>query len=118
MTNPINRPIAFPAQEAEAVATVCRLLARGWRFPPLLLSRHYFGRSGEVRLSGGRLAFAARVLGFYADEMAYSLGEFRDDLEGVAPEALELFARASFRARAGLWKQEAQGLAAYVRGEM
>lgn len=118
MINPINRPVAFPAQEAEAVATVCRLLARGWKCPALLLCRHYFGKPGEVRLSGGRLAFAARVLGFYADEMAHSLDDFRDDLEGVAPEALELFARASFRARSGLWKQEAQGLAAYVRGEM
>lgn len=112
----INRSVEFPAQEAAAVATVCRRLARGWRGPALLLCRHYFGKPEDVRLSGGRLAFASRVLGFYADEMAYSLDDFREDLEGVAPEALELFARASFRARAGLWRQEAQALAAYVRG--
>ena len=117
MSKLINRLVAFPAQEAEAVARVCRGLARGWKCPALLLSRFYFGKPGEVALSGGRLAFASRVLGFYADEMAYSLDEFREDLEGIAPEELELFARASFRARAGLWRQEAQELAAYVRGE-
>ena len=109
--------ITFPACEVEAVAKVCRRLARGWRCPGLLLCRHYFGKPGEVALSGGRLAFASRVLGFYADQMAHDLGDFREDLEGVAPEALELFARASYRARAGLWRQQAQDLAAYVRGE-
>ena len=117
MSKLLNRSVAFPACEVEAVAKVCRRLARGWKCPALLLSRHYFGKPGEVALSGGRLAFASRVLGFYADQMAHDLGDFREDLEGVAPEALELFARAAYRARASLWRQEAQDLAAYVRGE-